>query len=648
MSSERHIFIEDIRPVVDCGRYPAKRVAGETCVVEATIFRDGADIIRAELRWQRDGDAPILTTPMHLVNRGLDAWQGEFKVTASGDFSFSIEAWTDVYATWVRELDRKVSAGRQDLSSEMAEGLTLIEPLLARANKAERAVLAEAKAALQPGSDPRMALAVVSRQDVEQAAAKLQSREDAVVSESYPLFVERKRALFGSWYEMFPRSMTNSTARSGTFEDAEKHLEYVRDLGFDVIYLPPIHPIGRTARKGKNNSLVAGSEDPGSPWAIGNENGGHDAVDPSLGTVEDFRHFVKAANDMGIEIALDFAIQCSPDHPWVKEHPEWFYHRPDGTIKYAENPPKKYEDIYPINFDSPAKESLWQALKGLLVHWIECGVTIFRVDNPHTKPFVFWEWVIREIHQDYPDIVFLAEAFSRPPIMKALAKIGFTQSYSYFTWRNNKHELIEYLTELTQGEIANYYRPNFFANTPDILTEYLQRGGPPAFRIRFLLAATLGSTYGIYSGFEFFENVATAPGKEEYLNSEKYEIKVRDWTQPGMKDLIALVNQIRCENPALQELRNISFFPAENDQILFFAKMTSDRSNILLIAVNLDPFQTQDANVRVPLDQIGLPWGSRFNVRDLLSGAVYNWGEYNYVRLDPARLPAHILRIEGH
>lgn len=646
MTKEKHIFIEDIKPRVDCGRYPVKRAVGEICLVEATIFRDGADIIRAEVRWQRDGEAKLQKTPMKLVNWGLDQWQGEFVSTEAGDYTFSIEAWTDVYATWVRELDRKIGAGRVDLASELAEGLALVEKIAAKAKKGDRKILDEVIKSLQPGSDPKQALVIVSRHDVEEIAERLQPREDAQISEKIKLNVERKKALFGSWYELFPRSQSNTPGKSGTFKEAECRLNYVRDLGFDVIYLPPIHPIGRTARKGKNNSLVPEAGDPGSPWAIGNENGGHTAVDPSLGTVGDFASYVKAANAMGIEIALDFAIQCSPDHPWVKEHPEWFHHRPDGTIKYAENPPKKYEDIYPVNFDTPDKEGLWKALKDAMLFWVKCGVSIFRVDNPHTKPFVFWEWAIKEIHKDHPEVIFLAEAFSRPAIMKLLAKIGFTQSYTYFTWRNGKQELMEYLTELTQSEMANYYRPNFFANTPDILTEYLQHGGVPAFKIRLLLAATLSPTYGIYSGFEFCENVAVAPGKEEYLNSEKYEIKVRDWDQPGIKSLIAQVNQIRRENPALQELRNLQFYYSDNDAVIFYGKMMRDRSNILLIAINVDPYQIQEATVRVPLDQIGLEWGSRYSVRDLLTGEVYSWGEYNYVRLDPKGIPAHILRVE--
>ncbi len=643
---DRHIFIENIQPTVDCGRYPAKFIEGDTCTVTATIFRDGPDIIRAELRWRKKGRRSYERASLTPVNPGLDLWQGEITLPEPGEYQFSIEAWTDVYAAWVRELSRKVEAGRVELHSELAEGLMLIERIHGKAKGTDREILAETMAVLQPGSDPKQALAAVSRPDIEEIAERLQPREDKIESEHFGLLVERERARFSTWYELFPRSQGSEPGKSGTFKDAKKRLPYVKDLGFDVIYLPPVHPIGHTARKGRNNSLVAGPDDPGSPWAIGNENGGHTAIEPSLGTEEDFVDYVKAANAMGIEIALDFAIQCSPDHPWVTEHPEWFYKRPDGTIKYAENPPKKYEDIYPINFDSPERESLWEALKDAMLHWVKLGVRIFRVDNPHTKPFRFWDWAIKEINKDYPGVIFLAEAFSRPAIMKSLAKIGFTQSYTYFTWRNTKAELTEYLAELTQTDMALYYRPNFFANTPDILTEYLQHGGMPAFKIRAILAGTLSPTYGIYSGFEFCENVAVAPGKEEYLNSEKYEIKIRDWEQPGIKDLIRQVNQIRRENPALQEFTNLRFFHADNDNILFFAKMTADQSNVLLIAVNLNPHHAEATTVRVPLDEIGLPWASRYTAHDLLTGEHYNWGEWNYVRLDPAFTPAHILRLE--
>jgi starch synthase (maltosyl-transferring) len=458
--------------------------------------------------------------------------------------------------------------------------------------------------------------------------------------------VDRPKALFSAWYEMFPRSQASEPGRHGTFADATLRLPDIRDLGFDVVYLPPIHPVGTTFRKGRNNALQAGPDDPGSPWAIGGAAGGHDAIEPALGTLEDFDRFVTAAGNLGLEIALDFAIQASPDHPWVREHPEWFYHRPDGTIKYAENPPKKYQDVYPLNFDTEDRESLWAEMLRVLRFWIGHGVKIFRVDNPHTKPLVFWRWLIDAVQREHPDVLFLSEAFTRPKVMKALAKAGFSQSYTYFTWRNHKQEMAEYLTELTQTEMAQYFRPNFFTNTPDILHEVLQTGGRAAFKMRLVLAATLSPSYGIYSGFELCEHEAV-PGTEEYLNSEKFEVKVRDWQAPGnIREYIARVNTIRRENRALQELTNLRFLPAGNDQILFYAKSDAARENVLLIAVNMDPHHAQECLVTVPPDVIADGPVSGYEVHDLLTGARYRWGASNYVRLDPHGEPAHILRVE--
>jgi starch synthase (maltosyl-transferring) len=464
--------------------------------------------------------------------------------------------------------------------------------------------------------------------------------------------VDRERAGFAAWYEMFPRSATDDPARHGTFRDAEKALPRIAELGFDVVYLPPIHPIGMTFRKGPNNTLVAGPDDPGSPWAIGSEDGGHDAIEPRLGTVEDFEHFVATAEELGLEVALDFALQCSPDHPWVKEHPEWFFIRPDGTIKYAENPPKKYQDIYPINFWCEDREGLWDACKEVLEVWIERGVRTFRVDNPHTKPFAFWEWVIGEIQRDRPDIVFLAEAFTRPKKMKRLAKLGFTQSYTYFTWKNTSYEMTEYFTELTQTEMVEYYRGNFFANTPDILHEYLQLGGPPAFRIRLVLAATVLPIYGIYSGYELFENVPVREKSEEYLDSEKYQIRVRDWdAKPNLNDEIRLINRIRREHPSLQLYDNLRFHLSENPEILFYSKLDPNGTgpgarDDLLICVNTDPKRPHHTMVNVPLDLLDIPEHRPYQVEDLLTGAKYTWqGSRNYVRLDPAVQVAHVFRV---
>ncbi len=447
---------------------------------------------------------------------------------------------------------------------------------------------------------------------------------------------------------MFPRSWGPDSTRSATFREAAEHLRNVAALGFDVVYLPPVHPIGTSFRKGRGNSLVADPGDPGSPWAIGSKDGGHKAVEPGLGTLKDFDAFVATARRLGLDVALDLAYQCSPDHPYVREHPEWFRHRPDGTIKYAENPPKKYQDIYPINFESAAWPALWDELLDVVRFWIAHGVTIFRVDNPHTKPYRFWEWLIAEIRRDHPDVIFLAEAFTRPKIMYYLAKLGFTQSYSYFTWRNTKAELEEYFTELTTSEVREYFRPNLFANTPDILHAYLQQGGPAAFRIRFVLAATLGATYGIYSGFELCEGRAV-PGTEEYLESEKYQIRHWDWDRPGhIKDLVATVNRIRRENPALQFDRGLRFHDTDNPALLCYSKTSPDGTNVVFVVINLDPRSGQHGQVRMPTLDLGIPENAPYVVHDLLTDVAYTWqGQWNYVRLEPASVPAHILVVKA-
>jgi starch synthase (maltosyl-transferring) len=458
------------------------------------------------------------------------------------------------------------------------------------------------------------------------------------------IIVDRELASLGAWYEMFPRSQAGE-GQHGNFRTAQQQLPRLAELGFDVVYLPPIHPVGQTHRKGRNNSLVAGPGDPGSPWAIGSADGGHTAVEPQLGTIEDFESFVAAAEGHGLEVALDYALQCSPDHPWVKDHPDWFNIRPDGSIMYAENPPKKYEDIYPLNFWCENWEALWEACKEVFLFWVARGVRIFRVDNPHTKPFAFWEWVIGEVQRDNPDVIFLSEAFTRPARMKGLAKLGFTQSYTYFTWRNTLPELRDYLTELTQPDVAQYFRPNLFANTPDILTEYLQKGGRPAFRVRLLLAATLSPNYGIYSGFELCENVPREPGSEEYLNSEKFELKQRDWDAPGSINAdIKIINRIRRENLALQRLTNLTFHHSDNDQILFYRKSAPE--NELLIAINLDSDKAQESTLHIPLGDLGIGDDQPFEVEDLLTGERFRWrGVRNYVRFDPAERVGHVFRI---
>ncbi len=639
------ILIENITPGLEGGRYAIKRVVGDECVVEADIFRDGAEVLRAQIRWGKEGESQFQTAPLEpLMN---DRWHGRFRVPDLADYWFTLEAWTDPFASWRSALRRWVE-GSQDVASEIQEGIHQVTAAAEQAQGEDRQTLLEGAALLRNcGGDGDAALAIVSDTALSGLMDRLGARVQPVVHDPpQPVQVNRPRARYGSWYEMFPRSQGTVPGRGATLREAEARLPAIRDLGFDVIYLPPIHPIGVTHRKGRNNALEAGPGDPGSPWAIGGGAGGYMDVEPALGTVEDFAHFAGVANRLGMEIALDFAIQCSPDHPWVREHPEWFYHRPDGTIKYAENPPKRYQDIYPLNFQGDHAKQIWLAILEIIEFWIDHGVKIFRIDNPHTKPFSFWHWLLQQVRRRDPEVLFLAEAFTRPKIMKALAKLGYHQSYSYFTWRNTKAELTEYLTELTQTDMREYYQPNFFTNTPDILHEFLQRGGRPAFQIRLILAATLSPSYGIYSGFELCENEAV-PGTEEYLNSEKFEIKVRDWNRPGnLNELVARVNRIRAENPALHAMGNVRFLTAENSSILFYLKATPDKSNVLLIAVNLDPFHTQEAIVWVPLADIGVRAGESYNVEDLLTGAKYNWGERNFVRLAPEAMPAHILRVE--
>ncbi|MFH1619565.1 MAG: alpha-1,4-glucan--maltose-1-phosphate maltosyltransferase [bacterium] len=639
------IVIEAVSPSVDGGLYPAKRIAGEPCNVAATVFRDGHAVLGVVLLWRRKGERGHREIPMIQSNPGLCLWSGTFKPKAPGLYSFTVEAWTGVYASWLADLRKRVEGGQPDVGSEVLEGLGILREHRLRAKGAEKKLLDAAEEALRSAVNPPAALAAASDGGLTELMHRLDSRADAARSAELELTVDRPLARFGAWYEMFPRSQGSDPGRSGTFEDAIARLSDIRGMGFDVVYLAPIYPIGRTARKGRNNSLVCLPGDPGSPWAIGNECGGHTAVEPSLGTLKDFDRFVAAARSMSMEVALDFAIQCSPDHPWVTGHPEWFLHRPDGTIKYAENPPKKYQDIYPLDFSCADRMTLWKEMLAVVRFWIGRGVRIFRVDNPHTKPVPFWRWLISEIKSRDPGVIFLAEAFTMPPMMKTLARAGFTQSYTYFTWRNTRNELTEYLEELAYGSMREYFRPNFFINTPEILHEVLQKGGPPAFRLRLILGATLSPSYGIYSGFELCENEAV-PGTEDYADSEKYQIKPRDWNRPGnIKDLISRVNRIRRENPALHELSNVRFLPSDNEQILFYSKSTPDLSNTLLIAVNLDPLRPQAGIVTIPPEAVDASGSGRFRAEDLLDGAVYRWGDSNYVRLDPAERPAHILRV---
>jgi starch synthase (maltosyl-transferring) len=633
------IQIEDPQPLIDCGRYRAKACVGDTVTVRATIFRDGHDLLRAVVRSRGPGQSRWRESPMSRIDAHIDGdtWEGRFSVDGEGRWRWQVEAWSDAVATWRDELQRKLTGGQADVSSELSEGAVLLGEAADRAQGADRKLIAAAARALADPATPEPDKR--ARALDEQLAAAVDRHPDrpAATVLAYPveLEVDRPRARFGSWYELFPRSW-------GGFAGVERQLPRLAELGFDVLYLPPIHPIGRTNRKGRNNALTATAKDPGSPWAIGGPEGGHTAIHPDLGTIEDFDRLVARARAHGIEVALDFAIQCSADHPWLSEHPEWFHHRPDGTLKYAENPPKRYQDIYNVNFDCDDWRGLWEALRDVVLHWVSHGVRIFRVDNPHTKPLPFWEWLIAEVRGQEPDVIFLAEAFTRRAMMRALAKVGFNQSYTYFTWKNSRWELMEYVEELAHSGMQHYYRPNFFVNTPDILTEYLQHGGPPAFSARLTLAATLSPSYGVYSGYEQFENVAVRPGSEEYLDSEKYEIKQRSLDGP-LLGLIERLNHIRREHPALQVLDNITFLETENDALVAYAKRSD--SDVVIVVVNIDPRWTQEGVAIVPYD-LGLP--PVFTVSDALGGERFDWRVgRNYVRLDPGERAAHVLVVQG-
>ncbi|MEA2256271.1 MAG: hypothetical protein QOG35_2316 [Solirubrobacteraceae bacterium] len=624
------IRIEHPAPTVDAGRWPVKRTVGDTVDVGADIFRDGHEVLRAVVRYKPPGERRWHEKPLVAVDAHHDGvrWEGAFTVEQPGLTQWTIQAWVDLFAGWRDELARTVDFGQPDLGGELGEGAILLRAAAERASgEAARRLAAAAEAVLtdpQVGLDPEL-LALVE---------EVQERTEATeLPEPLGVDVDRTLARFGSWYELFPRSW-------GGFRGAREQLPRLAELGFDVLYLPPIHPIGLTNRKGANNTLTAGPDDPGSPYAIGDATGGHDAIHADLGSDEDFDALVAAAREHGIDVCLDFAIQCSPDHPWLREHPEWFHHRPDGTLKYAENPPKKYQDIYNVNFGSEDWRGLWDALLGVVRHWVDRGVTVFRVDNPHTKPFAFWEWLIRENRAEHPEVIFLAEAFTRRAVMRELAKIGFTQSYTYFTWKNERGELVEYLSELAQTEEAEYFRPNFFVNTPDILTDYLAEGGPPAFPIRLILAATLSPSYGVYSGVEHYEH-GQRPGSEEYLDNEKYEIKRRALDGP-LLPMIQRLNLVRRANPALQRLDNVTFLDAANDAILAYFKR--EGPNAILTVVNLDPHHAQEGLVHVPYE-LGVP--PAFAVEDLLDGLPYHWRlGGNYVRLDPAERAGHVLRVE--
>jgi starch synthase (maltosyl-transferring) len=689
-TGRRRVVIEHVQPEIDGGRFPIKRTPGESILVTADIFADGHDLLAGVVKYRPVGravssldcalDDPELVdgsgspggpdkvrptadwSEVPLIALENDRWTASFVVETVGRYEYTVEAWIDRFGTWLKGLIAKAEAG-QDVSGELLEGAELVQSAAAQVRPTtvvgptggDNLRLLEI-ADLLRSDRPQIERIAVARDAslVELMAARADRTLATTLEPGLAVIVDPERARFGAWYEMFPRSCSPDPSRSGTFGDAAARLPEIAALGFDIVYLPPVHPIGRAFRKGRNNSLTPEPGDPGSPWAIGGPEGGHTAIEPGLGTIDDFDRFVATGRNLGLEVALDIAFQASPDHPWVRDHPEWFRHRPDGSIKYAENPPKKYQDIYPLDFESAEWSELWNELEQVFLFWASHGVTIFRVDNPHTKSFRFWEWCIAEVKRQYPGAIFLSEAFTRPKVMRYLAKCGFTQSYTYFTWRNSAQELREYLIELTSTEVREYMRPNFFANTPDILHEYLQHGGRPAFEVRLVLAATLAASYGIYSGYELCENVAVRPGSEEYLDSEKYQIKIRDWNAPGnLKELIARVNTIRRSHRALQYNDGLRFHSTDNPTLLWFSKVPPQSvrpdalvSERVFVVANTDPHHMQHGWVEMPLHEVGVGHDDWYEVEDLLDGARYRWrGAWNYVRLDPAVRMAHIFVI---
>jgi starch synthase (maltosyl-transferring) len=659
------VTIENVEPLIDGGRYPIKLIEGQDLAVEADIYMAGHDVVAAALKWRVRGRQRWNETAMKAIPNGQDRWRGVLSVFENAEHEFTIEAWVDPFRSWQLEFRKKFEGGVQDLASETIEGAHLVESAAAQAEASgsgawDAARLREIARKIE-AAGPKEVNEIARWGELEGLMAAWPDRSQTTEFQltagaahaGYPrLMVDRERALYAAWYEFFPRSAQGFGDRGSTFRDCLNRIDDAKAMGFDVIYFPPVHPIGQTKRKGPNNSVLSQPGDPGVPYAIGNRlvgapnGGGHKDIEPALGTLEDFDWLIGELAKRGMELALDFAINCSPDHPYVHDKPEWFFKRPDGTIKYAENPPKKYEDVYPLNFFCKDWRALWEEMASIILFWADRRVRIFRVDNPHTKPVAFWEYLIAKVRAKYPDVIFLSEAFTRPKMMKVLAKAGFQQSYTYFTWRNFKQELTEYFTELTQTGMKDYFRGNLFPNTPDILPYFLQQGGRPAFMIRAVLAATLSSLYGIYSGFELCESAAL-PNKEEYLDSEKYQYKQRDWNAPGnIKDMITRLNRIRRENRALHEYDNLRFYLAENDNILFYGKATESRDNIVLVAVNLDPYQSHDAYIHVPVEEFGWMDSDTYQVHDLLTDERYLWrGSRNYVLLHPQTKPAHVFRV---
>jgi starch synthase (maltosyl-transferring) len=642
----RRVVISNLRPQIESGRFPVKRVTGDTVLVQADILCDGHDALAAQLLYRMAGNNHVWEK-VPMTPKGNDLWTASFAVEELGFYEYTVRAWVDHFETWRRDLRKRIDAG-QDIAVELLVGARHAELAAQRAELSDREQLQEFAHFLRTDEDIQLKIPLALDDDLAEIIRRY-PREDqqATADRKLKVQVDRPLARFSSWYEFFPRSF-GPDGQHGTFADCERVLEDVAEMGFDIVYFPPIHPIGETQRKGKNNRPESEPDDVGSPWAIGSSEGGHKAVHPQLGTLDDFRRLVSKAKDLGIEVALDIAFQCSPDHPYVREHPEWFRSLPDGSIRHAENPPKKYEDIVPFDFETDASEALWEELKSVFLFWIEQGVHVFRVDNPHTKPFSFWEWVIGEIRAQYPDVLFLSEAFTRPKIMYRLAKLGFSQSYTYFAWRNTKAELIEYFTELTKTPAHDFFRPNAWPNTPDILTEYLQTGGRPAFMIRFLLASTLSSNYGIYG--PAFESCLGAPreiGSEEYLDSEKYQLRQWDRTQTeGFRALIGRINQIRRQNPAMQSNETLKFHPVDNEQLICFSKGGGSAGELILVVVNLDPHHEHSGWLELPLEDLGIDPHEAYQVHDLVADSRFLWyGARNYIQLNPGVMPAHIFKV---
>jgi starch synthase (maltosyl-transferring) len=648
VEGNERVVIDGVSPEINGGRFPAKSIVGDKVTIEADIFADGHDALSAYLLYRRADETAWTETPMELLVN--DRWRGSFPVNQIGTYFYTITAWVDQFKTWRQDFKKRVEAKQKDIEINLRIGAQIVRDTAEHVSGSDRRQLVNLAETLESDKTNRKEkIKLAKSAELSKLIEKYADRSSAV---TYPkeltVLVDRKKAEFSTWYEMFPRSCFGKPGCHGTFKDCEARLPDIAKMGFDVLYFPPIHPIGHTNRKGKNNTLKAKPSDPGTPWAIGAEEGGYKSIHPELGTLEDFKHLIGVAKEYDIEIALDIAFQCSPDHPYVKEHPEWFLWRPDGTVQYAENPPKKYQDIFPLNFGTDDWRNLWEELKNVVLFWAEQGVRIFRMDNPHTKPFSFWEWLITEVKKEYPDAIFLAEAFTRPKIMYQLAKLGFTQSYTYFTWRNTKREITEYLTELTQAEVKDFFRPNFWPNTPDILHEYLQTGGRPAFMTRLVLASTLSPSYGVYSpAYELMENIPREKGSEEYLNSEKYEIKNWDiGRKDSLKDFVTRVNRIRRDNPVLQSNRNLWFNATDSDNLICFSKHTEDLSNIIVVVVNLDPHNTHSGRINVPLNAWGLDPQQPCHAHDLLSDTRYVWQEeWNYMELNPDVCPARIFRV---